>query len=61
MPEEKYEPQRRYHAKAIMRVTVDFNRNTESDLVERIEREPNRSGYIKQLVREDVERRNGSE
>lgn len=61
MPEEKYEPQRRYHAKAIMRVTVDFNRNTESDLVERIEREPNRSGYIKQLVREDMERRNGSE
>ncbi len=61
MPEEKYEPQRRYHAKAIMRVTVDFNRNTESDLVERVEREPNRSGYIKQLVREDVERRKGSE
>ena len=61
MPEEKYEPQRRYHAKAIVRVTVDFNRNTESDLVERIESQPNRAGYIKRLVREDVERKDGSE
>ena len=61
MPEEKYGPQRRYHAKAIVRVTVDFNRNTERELVERIESEPNRSGYIKRLVREDVERKGGSE
>ena len=60
MPDEKYEPQRRYHAKAIVRVTVDFNRNTESELIGKIESEPNKSGYIKRLVREDVEREKGS-
>lgn len=60
MPEEKYEPQRRYHAKAILRVTVDFNRNTESELVERIENEPNKAGYIKKLVKKDVEQGKGS-
>lgn len=62
MPKERYEPQRRYHAKTIYRVTVDLNRNTESDLVERVESQPNKSGYIKGLIRADVERKkNGSE
>ena len=62
MPEDRYEPQRRYHAKTICRVTVDLNRNTESDLVERVESQPNKSGYIKGLIRADVERtKNGSE
>lgn len=47
----------RYEKKNIMQVKVGFNRSTEPDLVERLEEEPNKARYIKNLVREDVERR----
>lgn len=47
----------RYQNENILQVKVGFNRNTEPDLVERVEEEPNRARYIKNLVREDVERR----
>ena len=47
----------RYEKKNILQVKVGFNRNTESELVERLEEEPNRARYIKELVREDVRRR----
>ena len=46
----------RYERENLLRVMVKFNRNTEGSLVERVEREPNKAGYIKRLVREDVER-----
>ena len=48
--------QKRYHEKAILHVGVNFNRNTEPELVEKIESVENRSAYIKGLVRDDVER-----
>ena len=52
----KYEPQLRYKRANIMRVSVDFNRKTEPELVERIEAQENKSGYLKQLVKEDIQR-----
>lgn len=47
----------RYQKKNVLQVKVGFNRSTEEKLVERLEEEPNKAGYIKNLVREDVERR----
>lgn len=47
----------RYEKKNVMQVKVGFNRSTEPELVKRLEEEPNRARYIKNLVREDVERR----
>lgn len=51
-----HEPQKRYKAANIIKVTVDLNRKTEPELVERIEEQPNRAGYLKRLIREDIQR-----
>lgn len=56
-----YPANKRYRDKAIVRVSVDFNRNTEPELVERIEQQESKAGYIKRLVREDIERERGGE
>ena len=46
---------KRYRDKAILHVGIDFNRNTEPELVEKIESQKNRSGYVKDLIRKDLE------
>lgn len=33
--------------------------NTESDIIEELERQDNKNGYIKRLIREDIARRKG--
>lgn len=47
---------RRYELKAIRKVMIGFNRNTEPELTSWIESKANKQGYIKQLVRDDMER-----
>ena len=49
------EAQKRYKAKNTVRVTVDFNRATEQPLIDKLEEQPNKSGYIKQLIKNDLE------
>lgn len=56
-----YPAQKRYNDKALVRVNIAFNRFTEPDLVEKIQSVENRSGYIKRLVREDIQRENQKE
>lgn len=51
-----YPSKKRYDARTIVKVTVGFNRNTEPELVDRIEREENKTGFIKRLIREEIER-----
>ncbi len=51
-----YPANRKYEMENIVPVRVAFNRKTEPELVERIEREERKSTYLKRLVREDVER-----
>lgn len=51
-----YPSKARYDAKNVVKVTVGFNRATEPELVERMEREENKAGYLKGLVRDDVAR-----
>lgn len=51
-----YPSNEKYAKKNLVAVRVAFNRKTEPELVERIEREPKKATYIKRLVREDVER-----
>ena len=36
--------------------TISIMRRTEPDIIERLEREENKAGYIKRLIREDIER-----
>lgn len=47
--------QSRYEKKAIRKLILGFNRNTEPELLEYIESIPNKAGYIKRLIRQDME------
>ena len=51
-----YPTNQRYEKEKLLKVTVAFNRNREPELVERMEAQENKAGYLKRLVREDVER-----
>lgn len=51
-----YESNARYERENLMRVMVKFNRKTEPELVERMEEQENRAGYLKRLVKDDIER-----
>lgn len=56
-----YPAKKRYDAKNILKVAVGFNRNTEPELVERMEKEPSKATFLKKLVREQIEREKGEE
>lgn len=51
-----YPANKRYAKKNLLGVTVQFNRKTEPELVEQIEKQPNKSGYIKGLIKADIEK-----
>lgn len=44
-------PQARYDANNSLQMSLKINRNTESDIIEWLESQPNRQGAIKQAVR----------
>lgn len=47
---------KRYQDKAIRRFSVKVNRYTEEDILERLEEQESIQGYVKRLIREDIER-----
>lgn len=51
-----YPSSAKYERDNLLRVMVKFNRKKEPDLVERMEQQENKAGYIKRLVKEDIER-----
>lgn len=51
-----YPSVRKYRKKNVLHVGIDFNRNTEPKLVDKIESVENRSGYVKDLIRRDIEK-----
>lgn len=55
---EKNAPQIKYMKKTIRRFTVDLNRNTEPELLEYLEKQPNVAKFIKQLIRADMDAHN---
>lgn len=46
--------QTRYKKKAVKVVTLALNRNTDSDILNKLDNVPNKQGYIKQLIRADI-------
>jgi hypothetical protein len=50
----KQTPQERYHAKNRQQYPFDCMISTEQDIIQRLESVPNRSGYIKALIRKDI-------
>jgi len=54
-PTNKYGPQERYHKKNRVDYKMPCMRSTEQDIIDWLESQPNKSGYIKQLIRADME------
>ncbi len=56
MSERKKTPQERWQAENMIRVSVPIARKTEADILEQLEKQSNKSGYIKALIRADIEK-----
>lgn len=54
-------PQDRYCRKNLQRRAVNFNRSTDPDIIEFLEGVDNFQGYIKSLIRADIQRRAGGD
>ena len=54
MSKEKPTPQERYAAKCKKQFKIDCIKTTEQDIIQKLESVPNKAGYIKRLIREDI-------
>ncbi len=54
MNERKQTPQERYAAKYKKQFKIDCFTSTEMDIIKKLESVPNKAGYIKKLIREDI-------
>lgn len=52
---QKYAPQMRYAAKTIRRYSFGLNRHTEADMIDHMESIDNTQGYLKALIRKDMQ------
>jgi hypothetical protein len=53
---DKYAPQKRYEKKNIVQFKIGLNRATDGDLIEWLEKQLNKSGLIKKLLRAEMRR-----
>ncbi len=59
MSKDKPTPQDRYAAKYKKQFKIDCITTTEQDIIKKLESVPNKAGYIKNLIREDIKRTGG--
>ena len=52
--EKKETPQDRYHKAHTVSIAIRFMRNTEQDLLDKLDSVPNKAGYIKSLIHQDI-------
>ena len=57
----KYPRQDKYDSLNTKKMTFKFNLKTDADILERLNNVGNKLGYIKQLIREDIERNKKAE
>lgn len=50
-----------YDKRATKQILLKLNRNTDADILEQLDAQENRQGYIKRLIREDIARQAASE
>ena len=58
MTGKKETPQDRYNKKSTISCNIRLMKNTEQDLIDKLESVPNKAGYIKALIRLDIESNN---
>ena len=49
-------PQDRWRAANMKRYTIDVAKKTEADIIAQLEKQTNKAGYIKALIRADIEK-----
>jgi hypothetical protein len=47
-----------YKKNQVKQIKIELNRNTENDLIQHLEKQPNKQGYIKRLIIEDMKKEN---
>lgn len=52
----KETPQDRYHKAHTKSYVIRMMKRTEADIIEKLESVPNKAGYIKSLIRADIEK-----
>lgn len=55
MSKKKETPQERYAKKFKKQYSLPCFKSTEMDIIEKLESVPNKAGYIKSLIRKDIE------
>ena len=55
--EKKYAYDIKYAKVKLQQVKFSLHRDRDADLLEWLDQQPNKSGYFKQLIREDMERK----
>ena len=58
--ERKIRPQRAYEKRSTVPMQIRFNIKTDADIIARLEEQPNKQGYIKRLIRDDIAAGNSS-
>lgn len=56
MAERKITPQDRYNKEKTITMNIRFMKNTEQALIDHLAAQPNKAGYIKQLIRADMQK-----
>lgn len=54
--EKKIDRRTKYDREHTKRISFKFNLTTDADILERLSSSPNRTGYLKRLIREDMQR-----
>ena len=52
----KYAAQTEWNKNNTSRVVLKLNHNTDSDIIEQLEKQSSKMGYIKQLIRDDIQK-----
>lgn len=50
----KYDAQNKYHREHSRSISIRLMLNTEQDIIEKLDSVPNKAGYIKRLIRQDI-------
>lgn len=52
----KYAPQMKYDKNNTVQIKMKLNKNTDADIIEKLETVENRQGYIKELILNDIKK-----
>lgn len=54
--ESQYKASKKYDAKMVVPLYIKLNRKTDADIIDMLEKVPNKQGYVKQAIRNEIER-----